>query len=271
MHKMLFGWTLAALVLVGGCAATNGYREFYTARPGATPDAIAASRAAPPTGSPQVAQVGQFDEGAQQAYARQGYDLIGHSSFSSGHNELDKDAVDVGVSVGADLVVILNPDYQESVTTSVPITTPTTTTSHTTGTATVYGSGGPATAYGNASTTTYGSKTTYVPMTVHRYEYAAFYFIKRYYSLGTNVHDLTDSERRELQSNRGVYVNWVVDGTPAYDADILPGDIIVGVNGQSTSNPDGFSALLSANRGRTVEITIFRRGELLSKRISLRE
>jgi hypothetical protein len=77
VRTMLVGWSLTALLL-GGCAVTNGYSEFYTPRAGATPEAVAATRAAPPTGSPQVARVGQYDE---RVYAREGYNLIGYSSL----------------------------------------------------------------------------------------------------------------------------------------------------------------------------------------------
>ena len=103
---------------------------------------------------------------------------IGYSSFTSGHRQKDDDAIDQGKKVGADLVLILDPQYAESVTTSVPLTTPTATTSYTNGMATAYGTGGSAVAFGNSTTTTYGTNTTYVPMTVNRYQYGALYLVK---------------------------------------------------------------------------------------------
>ena len=247
----------------------NNYAKFYRASPDA--QAIASDRVAPPTGSPRVDGIAQYDASVGAAYARQGYALIGQSDFTSGLPESEQGAIDQGISVGADLVVLLNPTYQGTVTTSVPITTPSTTTSYTNGTATAFGSGGPVTAFGHETTTTYGTNTTYTPMTVQRSEYSAGYFIKRRNPFGVYLRDLTDSERQVLQTNRGAYIVTVVDNSPAYNSDILPGDVIVSINGQSPSGYAGAFELINANRGRTVDVTIVRAGKMLSKHVSILE
>ena len=113
------------------------------------------------------------------AYAKRGYVQIGNAMFNSGRDEPETAAVHQGQKVGADLVLILNPKYTGSVTSSVPITTPTTNLSYTSGTATAYGSGGTVTAYGNSTTTTYGTTTNYVPITVNRSDYGAVFFVKQ--------------------------------------------------------------------------------------------
>ena len=271
MSKLLVALNLAALVLIGGCVSTDGYREFYRPLPNATPEAIAKARLAPPTNIPQLAHLDRYDEEAQQVYARQAYVLIGVSSFSIGYDQSDKDAVKQAVKVGADLVVILDPKYEGAATASVPITTPNTTTSYTNSTATAYGPAGAATAFGNSTTTTYGTNTTYVPMTVRRYEYTALYFIKKRFLFGANFRDLTDSERLQMQTNRGAYITSVVDGSPAYKSDILPGDIVLSLNGQSANGAAGFIELINANQGRTVELAIVRSGKPLSKKVSILE
>jgi membrane-associated protease RseP (regulator of RpoE activity) len=277
MRKIVVGWTLAAFSFVG-CASTgftgeegNNYAKFYKAESGATPDAIAAIRAAPATGSPRVVPVTMWDASTASAYARQGYVLIGASGFTSGWPESDQDAISLGVQLGADLVVILAPEYKGTVTASVPLTIPNTTTSHTNGSATAYGPNGPVTAFGDSTTTTNGSSTTYMPMTVQRSAYAAGYFVKGRYHFGANFRDLTDIERQQFQTNRGAYVTYIVDNSPAYDSDILPGDVIVGVNGQAPSGRAGLMDLINANRGRTVDITVVRAGKALSKRVSILE
>jgi membrane-associated protease RseP (regulator of RpoE activity) len=277
MRKLLVGWTLSAFLL-GGCALTgfheeavNNYTNFYRAELGATPDAIAAMRLRPATGSPQVVPVAKWDTSDASVYARQGYVLIGSSGFTSGRPESDQDAIAQGISVGADLVVILAPEYQGTVTAKIPVTTPTATTSYTNGTATAYGPGGPVMAYGNSTTTTYSTNTTYVPMTAQRSAYGAGYFVKKRYRFGALCRDLTDSERQEIQTNRGAYIVNVVDGTPAYESDFLPGDVILSLDGQSANGFTGLLELVNANRGRTVEIAILRGGKRLSKRVSILE
>ncbi|HEY8878642.1 MAG TPA: PDZ domain-containing protein [Roseateles sp.] len=249
---------LAALLT--GCA--SGYQQFYRPAPGATPEALAAERAAPPTGSPLVERASSKTSADEiiDAYARRGYVLIGSSSFNSGQSESDAAAVEQGRRVGADLVVILDPRYTGTVNGSIPITTPTTSTSYTQGTATAYGKGGPVTAYGSSTTTTYGTQTNYVPFAVNRNDYSAGYFVKRRWAFGAMWRDLTDAERQALQSNRGVAVRLVVEGTPAFIADILPGDIILAVNGAPVFGQEELSRLIRANAGKKTPFTVYRQG-----------
>jgi PDZ domain len=270
MGKRIIFASLLLLALVG-CATTDGYRQFYTPVPGATPEKVAEMRVAPPASTPQVAHIARLDDqGAYRKYTREGYQAIGYSSFTSGHRQEDDDAIDQATKVGADLVLIVDPRYTESVTTSVPLTTPTATTSYTNGMATAYGTGGSAVAFGNSTTTTYGTNTTYVPMTVNRYEYGALYLVKQRYKLGANCRDLSDQERQEIQTNRGVYVMTIVDGTPAYTSDILPGDVIMAVDGSGIDGGANFNELISARSGQTVELAIIRQGKTISKMVTLR-
>lgn len=206
------------------CGCASGYAKFYRSAVGATPEVITKNRAAPAPKAPALERAGGAPVDVVAAYGRRGYALIGYSSFNSGRRESDSAAVAQGADVGADIVVVVDPRYTGSVSTTVPITTPTATTSYTTGTATAYGPGGPVTAYGNATTTTYGSQTNYLPLTIQRFDYGALYFYKRHWVFGALFRDLNDDERRALQSNRGVYVSTLVDGSPAFNADILAGE-----------------------------------------------
>jgi membrane-associated protease RseP (regulator of RpoE activity) len=253
--------------VLGGC---SGYQQFYRPVPGITPEVIARFRVSPPPATPIVERLQPASpEEIQKVYTRRGYVVIGHSSFNSGTSESDESAIEQGRAVGADLVLIMSPRYTGSVTTSVPITTPTTSTSYSSGTATAYGPGGPVTAYGSGTTTTYGSTTTYYPVTVHRTDYAAVYFIKRKWIFGANLRNLDDSERQELQTNRGAVVRVVVDGSPAYNADILPGDVIVAVGGAAVSDWASVGALLEPYRGREVQVSVLRRGQRIEKAVQL--
>lgn len=161
--------------VLGACI--SGYEEFY--RPGPDARLYVSRRVAAPTKDPAIEYAAEGNiGGVLNKYNERGYGLIGHASFTSGRSPSDDDAVKQAVRVGADLVVIVSPTYAGAVTTSLPITTPTSTTTYTTGTATVYGPHGSATAYGSGTSTTYGSTTTYVPITIHRYQYGALFFVK---------------------------------------------------------------------------------------------
>jgi hypothetical protein len=125
----------AAALVFASCA--SGYKSFYTPADGATPEAIAARRAAPPPDSPILERSApDKPEAVLAAYAKRGYAMIGASSFSSGTRQSEASALQQARAVRADLVLVLNPQYAGAVTSSIPITTPTTTTAHTTGSAT---------------------------------------------------------------------------------------------------------------------------------------
>lgn len=257
-----------AVVALGGCA--SGYKEFYRPAQGATPERIAATRAAPPTGTPIVERSQPREpEVVHDSYAKRGYVIIGSSMFNSGRSEPEDSAIRQGQEIGADLVLILDPKYAGSVTTAVPITTPTTTTSYSSGTATAYGTGGSVTAYGSGTTTTYGTTTNYVPMTVHRSDYGAVYFVKKRFTLGAFFRDLNHAERQEMQTNKGVVVRLVVDGTPAFNADVLVGDAITAIDGVPVSNTAAVGDILQERKGKSVSLALLRRGQRMEKAVQL--
>ena len=255
----------AALV---GCA--SGYKEFYRPSNGFDPQRVSELRVAPPPAQPLVerARPGNPDD-VLNAYAKRVYIMIGNSMFNSGRAESEDAAVLQGKEVGADLILILNPNYTGSVTTSVPITTPTTSTTYSNATATAYGRGGPVTAYGSGTSTTYGTTTNYIPMTVNRVDYGAVYFIKQKFGLGAFFRDLNDSERQELQTNRGAVARLIVDGTPAFNADLLIGDVFTSIDGIPIANSQALSELLRERRGKTVALSIMRKGQSLQKSLQL--
>lgn len=258
----------AGAVLLSGCA--SGYSQFYKPVNGATPEIIAAKRAAPPPTIPIVERAQPGDaQTILDAYAKRGYSMIGNSMFNSGRSETEDSAVHQAQAVGADLVLILNPKYTGTITSNIPITTPTTTTSYSTGRATAYGAGAPVTAYGSGTTTTYGTTTNYVPMAINRSDYGAIFFVKQKVGLGLFTRDLNDSERQQLQTNKGAVVRVVVDETPAFNADLLVGDIIVAVDGLNISGAKMFNELLRDRSGKTVTIDLIRREQRIEKTVQL--
>lgn len=269
MEKLIkIGIAGVAFLVLAGCA--SGYKTFYSPADGVTSERVAARRVSPPSGSPTLERSPPGNPDAVlEAYAKRGYMMIGHSMFNSGKNESEAAAIEQGKAVGADIVLVLNPQYTGSVSTSVPLTMPTSTTSYTTGSATAYGSRGPVTAYGNATTTTYGSTTTYMPMTVHRSDFGAVYFVKVRSIFGAVVRDLNDAERQELGTNKGVVVLTIVDDAPAFHADILPGDIISVINDVAVPNAKGFTDIIGEQKGKEAAVTVIRRGQRLNKMVKL--
>lgn len=265
--KKLLACLLAAGALAG-CA--SGYRKFYQPAPWATPEAVATRRAAPPPAHPAVEHAPPRNpQDTADQYARRGYIVIGTSFFNSGGSQDAAAAIQQGRDVGADLVLILDPRHTGTVTTSVPITTPTTQTTYSSGTATAYGSRGVVNAYGSGTSTTYGTQTTYVPMTVDRSDFGAVYFIRQRFSLGTFTRDLNDAERRAMQTNKGAVVRLVADATPAFHEDILAGDVVVTLDGEPVLSSDHFNQRLRQLRGQQVRLGLLRAGQPLEKTLRL--
>ena len=254
--------------MLGGCA--SGYKQFYRPANGVTPESIARMRANPPPETPLVERIPPINgSAAMDAYSKRGYTLIGSAEFNSGRGESENSAIEQGKAVGADLVVILNPQYAGSESSVIPITTPTTSTTYSTGSATAYGKGGVVTAYGNGTSTTYGTTTNFIPVTIHRTNYSAGYFIKQKTILGAQARDLNDKERQELGTNKGVVITLVVDDSPAFKADLLPGDIAISINETPISSMNQLSKSILERSGNLITLGIIRNGRSINLPVQL--
>jgi S1-C subfamily serine protease len=81
---------------------------------------------------------------------------------------------------------------------------------------------------------------------------------------------LNDSERKLLQTNKGVVITSVIDDSPAFNADALIGDIITGINGQPVNSSQEFSSVvLPAYAGQNVTLSIQRGQRHLEKSVQL--
>lgn len=253
------------MLALGGCA--SGFKSFY--RPTAPAAQIANARAGAPAETPELQHASYPADAAIEAAARHGYLVMGYSSFNGAHGS-DSAALAEAKRVGADLVLVFDPRYTGTRSGEVPITTPTSHTTYYNGTATAYGSGGSVTAYGSGSATTYGSHTTYIPIHVDRYDYLAVYLFKEQVHTGFLLRRLTDAQRRAIGSNAGAYIYGVVDGSPAYRADVLAGDIITAADGRPFDpESPAITDYLKAHRGFPVTFAIYRDGQYISKTFAL--
>lgn len=263
-------WALIATVVLSLTGCASGYKQFYKEL--AKPEDVAAMRASSPPAQPEVQHSRPLPpEVIEPSFTRMGYGAIGVSSFNGAAGQSERGAIEVGKKIGADIVLILDPQYTGTNTGVVPITTPTTSTTYSTGSATAYGPGGPVTAYGSGRSTTYGTQTNFIPYSVDRMDYTAVYFVKQKFRIGLNTRDLTDSERKSNGSNVGAAVRVVVDGTPAFRADIFADDVIMEINGTPVYGAKGFTDAAQAIPAghQIVELKISRNGELLSKTLAV--
>jgi len=256
------------LLSIAGCAV-NGYEKFYTPRAGITTEMIAASRESQPPATP-IVERSLFTswDAILDAYSKRGYTMIGYSFFNATRAP-EADALKQGKEVDADLVLVINPQPTGSTTSNIPITTPTSSTTYSSGSATAYGTGGSATAYGSSTTATYGSQTSYVPITVNHANYGAIYFVKQRVLFGASIRDLNNDERQDLQTNKGTVIVSIINDSPAFMADFLSGDIITKFNGVTIKNSSHFAKLLTESKGKDALLSIIRNGHKIEKSLRL--
>ncbi|MFJ7281385.1 PDZ domain-containing protein [Pseudomonas sp. NPDC099000] len=251
---------------LSGCANNNPYTNHYSALNGSTPENIAKFRSTPPPEIPVVDNVSP-EQGQERLdmWARRGYIAIGKASFNSPQPIPEKFAVDQAKAVKADLIVIRSPRYTGSYATSTAVVKPTISTTE--GSALLMGAPGRTNAIVKGTGTTITTTTDYVPTTEHRADYAAVYFIKRTVIFGVNTADLTDKERQERQSNYGVRAIMLTDDSPAYNADILVGDILEALDNEKIKNTNHLSTMIATRLGKKVDVTLSRNGKTITKSI----
>lgn len=261
-RNILRGLLLLAIVSISAC---NPYSQFYQGESNA--------RSLPgyiPSNEPvKIYSSNNFDQDARELI-RRGYRGIGESSFngvsgSGGESQIRAQAQKIGAHA-----VLVSNKYSHTISGSMPLTVPTTSTSYSTGSATAYGPSGAVTAYGSGTTTTYGTRTTYMPYAINRSDYDALFFAKSKSRIGLFLLPIDDMTRRKIQSNYGLLVDVVCDDTPAYAANILPGDILTKINGTPVRSVDSFQELIKTYTGKTAVLTLNRDGSVITKTVPVR-
>lgn len=259
--KMLI--LITSMFFLTACA--NPYSKFYQG----TRDARTLTAYVPTETEVLIYSTNDFDKDTDNL-ARKGYLPIGQSSFQAGSNSVSESQIrEQATKIGAHVVLIASR-YSHSVSGAIPLTLPNTTTSYTSGSATAYGNGGMISAYGRSTTTTYGTQTKLIPYSVDRSEFGARYFAKAQSRLGIIFEPINNEIRKRIQSNAGVSVRLVVEGSSAFDADVLPGDIIITVGNDKVQTTDHFQKLLDMYEGQKPVFKIVRDNQLIEKQIEVR-
>lgn len=228
---MRFGLAVAVLMLMG---CSTGFSEFYNDYSEGVPREILVGEPSMYGGSKN------FEDDILGMYEA-GYFLIGESSFN-GALEDEEGAKEQAQKVGAH-AVLLYSEFTDSRSGVIPFTSTRPVTTFHSGTVSAGGVGG---AYAGTSTT-YVPQTTFIPYNVRRYDQMALYFVKMPPAcLGALMYDATNEEKRAAGSHRINKIVAIRKGSPAYDANLFPGDLLVAVN-------DGAVNVESSNYGRSGE------------------
>lgn len=256
-------------LLLSGCV--NGFTKFYQDRTANYPAALVQSRLQPYSGATQIFSSNDLQrDGAD--LTRRGYFLIGESAFQTGGHVSSGQMLEQAKRVGADIVLYSSRfDHAEQAYIPVVNYQPGQTyTTYTSGTATasVYGSNG-ASAWGtgqyNGMSTTRGSgtyTTTDVPVTIRRYDYDAGFWRKgRPPILGVTVVNLPDELRMALKRNTGVLIKIVIDDSPAFRANVVPGDILIKIDETLIDSANQLTYGLHSFGGKDCVLTVLRDGK----------
>ena len=88
--------------------------------------------------------------------------------------------------------------------------------------------------------------------------------------VGLQVSGIAPAAAKEAGTAEGLYVNAVVPGGPAAQADLQQGDVITKVDGQPATDPLQLALLmLQKNPGETVAVTFDRSGKTMETMITL--
>lgn len=187
-----------------------------------------------------------------------GYIPIGGASFN-GTPDSESAIAKHAKSWGA-VLVLVSSKFTNTATTTTPLLLPTTQT--TTGSGTIYSSQGSATLSG--STTTRGTVAVPITTTERRFDQATVYFVKstRKVRFGLFVAELPIELRVQLERNTGALIENVSDGSPAFVANVIPGDVLIELNGVPvTSSQQAMQLMQAVPAGdKTCRLKVLRKG-----------
>jgi hypothetical protein len=258
--------SIPCVAMLCGCQA-NYYADKY--RNEASP---AAERfLLPHTGAADIVYV-PMDEMLEQTakYERAGYLVIGYSKFSADIDDYSPALRAQAQTVQAD--VVLSSAYNKGTRTEMGPMGPGSPTLHN-----MANSGGYIVSQGSRPPATATPDVNPVDNmiaagqgnTVGVAEYRAVFMRKRAVLMGANLALLSGAQSTVDRVSHGLNVTSVVDGSPAQQAGILAGDIIVAVDDQPVNDLDGYKTLIDARAGRSARIALVRNGSEMTIPVQL--
>jgi len=259
---------ILGLMLLAGCAE-NGYKKFY--KPFVDVKTLQNMEYLTPAQQPELLESNNFERDIPILRSKS-YVAIGASSFNGGYEET-KNAMEQAKFIGA-TVVLVGSRYTNTQTTTSMLLLPNnqityqtgTTNSNTTYNNSLGGSLGTAqttTTY-NGTSTTYGTQA--IPFTVNqrRYDQEAIFFVKiaQKFKFGVHLIDLTPEQRSKYERNTGALIDVVFEGSPAFNSNVLTGDLLISVDGilvNNSQNAQEIMAGVDAAKGSS-ELKVIRNG-----------
>jgi len=94
-------------------------------------------------------------------------------------------------------------------------------------------------------------------------------FVRFQLLFGATFRDLGSDEHERIGTRGGVAIGQVIAATPAARANLLPGDVVLAMEGEPVAGRAAFGALLRQHAGHDVTLVIFRNGESIDRVVRL--
>ena len=266
-HPLAIG---AALLLLAGCAGNPYKRNFTTQLSDKVPQGETSSFL-PSAPQPTLLSSTSIPTDAIKLLEK-GYFPIGRSKFRE--QLIDgRAALEEAKEIGADLVLV-KQEHAGTGTYTVPVgdwsPDRSITTTETVRTENADGTAAQLSTRENTTIISGEYQTHYEVQTVDYYDHTAVYWrrvAKPHF--GAYVTELDAAQRKASGSNKGVAVEALITGSPAFQADLFEGDIIRSINGKALAGVEDYLAKLPATPGQTIELEVWRDGALLTKTVTL--
>lgn len=214
MEFMRLTVILPLLLLLSGCA--SGYSTFYTQR--IDENSMKNLELLNENQTPVIMKTNNLRAEVNR-YLAKNFDIIGVSHFNGGM-ESDDNILSQAINVRATLVL------------------------QTSSFVTTQGSSSPLILPNGVG----GFNTTAMYSQQMRYDQEAAFMAKRTKKprFGLYFGDLSPDQKKQYERNTGVVVDFAIEGTPAFDANIVPGDLIIAIDGNSVRGKEHALQLFNA-------------------------
>ena len=261
--------TICIALVLSSCA-TNPVLTYYQGIPDARTDPRTATAYDKNHNGPLIIYPTADQKNEVRAAIKRGFSMIGQSDFTGPSNTPLQEGIKKQAALNGAHLALYSVNYKDTISGVAPIVIPQTSTTVTNANVSAFGSGGFANAYGTGRSTTYSSQVVPMSYTIDRSDFHVAFLMKpKRARLGIHPIPLTDSEINILQSNNGIKVDIVIDGSSASQADILPSDIILAMSGEKVFMSN-FWQLLDKYEGQSVKLDIYRNGKRLVKNVEIK-
>jgi serine protease Do len=246
--------SVAICLLLASCAS-SGQRKFY--KEYVDVDSLTDIQTLAKGEEPTVVPTTNLHRDVKAAIAK-GYVPIGGSSFNGpvdSESAIAKQARRYGA-----VYVLVSSRYTDTTSITTPLLLPDVQRTYGSGTI----SSGRSTATYSGTTTTYGTIAVPITSNERRYDQTTVYFVKstRPVRFGIVPVDLSIEVRTQLERNSGAIVDIVTEGSPAFVANVIPGDVLIELDGVAVKNGQHARELMQTTPSSSTKsvIKVIRKG-----------